>query len=82
MADQLFKKRKAKKAAELARKQAARDSYDKVLIVCEGCKTKPNYLKELIKHYKLSTANVALGAAQPKLLNQFICGFYRILVDY
>ena len=58
MADQLFRKRKAKKAADLARKQAARDSYDKVLIVCEGSKTEPNYLIELINDLKLSTANV------------------------
>ena len=58
--DQLFKKRRAKKATDLARKQAARNSYDKVLIACEGSKTEPNYLTGLINHYKLSTANVLI----------------------
>lgn len=60
VADQFHNKRKAKKSADLVRKQAVRDSYHKVLIVCEGSKTEPNYLKELINHYKLSTANVII----------------------
>ena len=61
MADQLFKKRKAKKAAELARQQAKRESYDKVLIVCEGTKTEPNYLNEIKDELKLSTANISIA---------------------
>ncbi len=63
MADQLFKKRKARKATELARRQASREPYDKVLIVCEGSKTEPNYLVELINHFKLSTANVEVDGS-------------------
>jgi len=31
-----------------------------VLIVCEGQKTEPNYLRELIVHHRLSTANVTV----------------------
>lgn len=61
MADQLFKKRKAKKAAELVRQQAKRESYDKVLIVCEGTKTEPNYLNEIKDELKLSTANISIA---------------------
>lgn len=61
MADQLFKKRRAKKAAELSRQQAKRESYDKVLIVCEGTKTEPNYLNEIKDELKLSTANVSIA---------------------
>ena len=61
MSDQLFKKRKAKKAAELARQQAKRESYDKVLIVCEGTKTEPNYLNEIKDELKLSTANISIA---------------------
>ncbi|MBO9494316.1 RloB domain-containing protein [Thalassotalea sp. G20_0] len=61
MADQLFKKRRAKKAAELSRQQAQRESYDKVLIVCEGTRTEPNYLNEIKDELKLSTANVSIA---------------------
>lgn len=58
--DDLFHKKKAKKAQDLERKKSKRESYDRVLIVCEGEKTEPNYFKELITFYKLNTANVAV----------------------
>ncbi|MFT7223801.1 MAG: hypothetical protein ACI82Z_001342, partial [Cellvibrionaceae bacterium] len=38
--------------------KAKRSSYDKVLIVCEGEKTEPNYFNECIQFYKINTANV------------------------
>ena len=41
--EDLFHKRKAKAADSLKRRKAKRSSYDKVLIVCEGEKTEPNY---------------------------------------
>lgn len=44
----------------LARKGPTRQPYDRVLIVCEGEKTEPNYLRELIAHYQLSSAEVAI----------------------
>lgn len=56
--DELFHKRKAKAADRLKRRKAKRSPYDKVLIVCEGEKTEPNYFNELILFYKLPTANV------------------------
>jgi len=56
--DDLFHKRKAKDSKSLRRKKAKRDPYDKVLIVCEGEKTEPNYLKEMVAHFRLNTANV------------------------
>ena len=58
--DNLFHKRKAKAAEGLERRRAKRASYDKVLIVCEGEKTEPNYFDELINFYKLNTANVEI----------------------
>lgn len=58
--DNLFHKRKAKAAEGLERRKARRASYDKVLIVCEGEKTEPNYFNELINFYKLNTANVEI----------------------
>lgn len=45
-------------AHDLARKRARRASYDRVLIVCEGAKTEPNYLRNLIDFLELNTANV------------------------
>ncbi len=56
--DELFHKRKARRAYDLARKRARRASYDRVLIVCEGAKTEPNYLRKLIDFLQLNTANV------------------------
>lgn len=58
--DDLFRKRKTRGSADLKRKKAKRSSYDKVLIVCEGEKTEPNYFRELIIHYELNTANVEI----------------------
>ncbi len=55
--DNLFHKRKAKK---LARQKANRQPYDKVLIVCEGEKTEPNYFRELKDYYELDSANVKI----------------------
>lgn len=56
--ENLFHKRKAKSARDLLRKQGKRAPYDRVLIVCEGSKTEPNYLRELIAYLKLNSANV------------------------
>ncbi len=56
--DNKFHKRKAKSANRLERRTAKRSSYEKVLIVCEGAKTEPNYFEGCIQFYKLNTANV------------------------
>lgn len=61
--DNLFHKRKAKAADSLERRKSKRSSYDKVFIVCEGQKTEPNYFNEIIKTYKLNTANVAIDGS-------------------
>ncbi len=77
--DNLFHKRKAKASERLERKKAKRASYDKVLIVCEGEKTEPNYFNELINFYKLNTANVEIDGScgsSPKSV------FERALVLY
>ncbi|WP_224217287.1 RloB family protein [Vibrio cholerae] len=44
--DNLHHKRKAKAERELSRRKSKRSSYEKVLIVCEGEKTEPNYFNE------------------------------------
>jgi len=58
--DNLFHRRKAKQTRELARKKAKRESYAKVLIVCEGEKTEPNYFNELKDHLALNSANIII----------------------
>jgi len=52
----------------LKRRGPRREPYDRVLIVCEGSKTEPYYLRELIAHHQLSSANVQIigdGGAAP-----------------
>lgn len=56
--DNLFHKRRQRDAASLKRKKAKKAPYDRVLIVCEGAKTEPNYLREIRDTYRLSTANI------------------------
>lgn len=58
--DNLFYKRKKRKADSLKRMKAKRDPYDIVLIVCEGEKTEPNYFEELRDAFKLNTANIEI----------------------
>jgi len=52
--------RKARNFRGLQRRQPKREAYDRVLIVCEGRKTEPNYFRELVDHLKLNTANVEI----------------------
>ena len=37
-----------------------REPYDRVLIVCEGEKSEPNYFREMVNRHRLSTANVEI----------------------
>ena len=56
--DNLFHKRKAKTAKSLQRKSARREAYEKILIVCEGEKTEPNYFEDAREYFCLETVNV------------------------
>ena len=58
--DNLFHKRKERKAELLRRRRATKAPYDVILIVCEGGKTEPNYFTELKKAFRLSNANVRI----------------------
>jgi len=58
--DALFHKRKARRTKDLARRKASRAPYAKVLIVCEGRKTEPNYFTGLRDDYRLNSANVEI----------------------
>ncbi|MCU7905251.1 MAG: RloB family protein [Candidatus Thiodiazotropha sp. (ex Epidulcina cf. delphinae)] len=61
--DDLHDKRKAKRAGDLARRKSRRAPYDRVLIVCEGSKTEPHYLQELIDYLELNSANVKIDGS-------------------
>lgn len=61
--DNLHHRRKAKVVKELQRRRSRRASYDKILIVCEGEKTEPNYFRELVNFYKLNSANVEIDGS-------------------
>lgn len=56
--ESLFHKRATQK---LGRNKPSKKPYDKVLIVCEGGKTEPQYFTELKDHYELSTANIKIS---------------------
>ncbi|MCE7982729.1 MAG: RloB domain-containing protein [Caldilinea sp. CFX5] len=58
--------RRARQIPGLQRREPKRSSYDRVLIVCEGSKTEPNYFRELVEHLRLNTANVEIdGDSDP-----------------
>ncbi|MEE8429189.1 MAG: RloB family protein [Gammaproteobacteria bacterium] len=58
--DNLYHKRKERSKASLRRRRALRDSYDVVLIVCEGSKTEPRYFCELRDDLGLNNFNVVV----------------------
>lgn len=71
--------RHGREPTSLGRKVAKRQPYEYVLIVCEGEKTEPNYLRELIAIEQLSSANVVIygdgGSAPINVVNDAIARF-------
>jgi len=55
---------KHRQAAQLARREGKRASYDRILVVTEGSKTEPLYLGEIRSLYRLQTANVQVQHSQ------------------
>ena len=49
---------RVRQAKDLIRKKGRRAPYDRILIVCKGSKTEPNYFNEIKQFYRLHTANV------------------------
>jgi hypothetical protein len=54
-------------ARDLKRRIAKRAPFERMLIVCEGEKTEPNYIGEIRSELRLSTANVQIW---PSTLSQ------------
>lgn len=59
--DNLYHIIKARKARELERKKAKKSPYERVLIVCEGAKTEPNYFAALRDKLRLNRQNVVIA---------------------
>lgn len=73
--DNLHHKRKQQNLNDFKRKESRRDSYDVVLIVCEGTKTEPNYLKGLRDELQLNSANIEIlgkGFTPLKMIDEAI----------
>lgn len=51
-------------ARNLTRRAAVKQPYQRLLIVCEGEKTEPQYLREIQQAYKLATAHVQVIHSQ------------------
>lgn len=69
----------------LKRREPRREPYDRVLIVCEGSKTEPSYLRELIAHHQLSSANVQItgeGGSAPNSVVEYAIELFEKDPDY
>lgn len=53
--------REARLNAALRRHGPTREPYDRILIVCEGEKTEPNYFEDFRRHFRLSSANIEIA---------------------
>lgn len=76
---------KPKDSRSLRRHGPIREPYDRVLIVCEGSKTEPNYLRELIAHYQLSSANIQItgeGGSAPNSVVEYAIELFKKDPDY
>lgn len=59
--EDLYHKRKARKGAALERQKTERARSSRFLIVCEGTKTEPNYLKELVCDWRIRPQAVKIA---------------------
>ena len=53
-------KGRARPISSLRRGQPTRDSYDRILVVCEGEKTEPNYFNEIRQEARISTLHIRI----------------------
>jgi len=57
-------KGRAKPADSLRRGQPTREPYERILIVCEGKKTEPNYFNEIRQEVRISTLHIRILHSQ------------------
>lgn len=74
MASRNLKQRR--QPGQTGRRAPMREQYDKVLIVCEGKKTEPNYFRGLIQWHDISSVNIHIsgdcGSAPPSVVTHGI----------
>ncbi|MGA2654562.1 MAG: RloB family protein [Gammaproteobacteria bacterium] len=82
--EDLHHKIKEKTLKQLQRKISQRSSYDVVLIVCEGEKTEPYYLREFCDDLKLNNANIKIlrAGADPKKIVEMAIKEFNKTNDY
>jgi hypothetical protein len=72
---------KDRQRAKFERKAGRRAPYDRLLIVCEGTKTEPNYFDEIRQFYRLSSANIVVRPSeygtQPQKIVSYAYDFCR-----
>ncbi len=79
--DNLFNKRKAQKAVELARELRNRAKGPRFLIVCEGMKTEPYYFYEFCHYHHLRTPRVSIAPGDEGSSPDCIVGYAEKLFD-
>ena len=62
--EDLFHRRKARGSAELQRQKRERAKYKRYLIVCEGTKTEPHYLREFLDDLRIRPQMVRIAPNQ------------------
>jgi hypothetical protein len=84
--DDLFHKRKARLNESHRREKAKRDPYKRSLIVCEGKKTEPYYLRGLCQELRLNPRNVVIedrkSGLDPKSLVTFAIETFKKEKDF
>lgn len=63
--------------AKLERKRKNIANYDRVLVVCEGKKTEPQYFEEIRQHHRLQTSNVKIMPSSYGTTPQQVIDFAR-----
>lgn len=76
-----LKMAKDRNKKSFARKAPKREPYEKVLIVCEGKKTEPSYLRDAAYYFQIHTANILItgdsGAAPVSVVDFAIAKFEK-----
>jgi hypothetical protein len=77
--DNLFHKRKARASKALQRPKNKRERNKRYLIVCEGTKTEPHYLRELLNDLpvRLQTVHIESGGVSPDRLVDLALKLYN-----
>jgi len=77
---------RSRTARELARKKGARPPYDRILIICEGKKTEPQYLEEIRRRNRVPTAHVQVlhsqYGTQPRQIVDFAVAKFNKSKEY